>query len=587
MLRCPRCQRANPDEAVFCHFDGAELRPAHGDGNVVRTARLPHEFVFPSGRRCTTYDELAQGCQEEWEVARGLLQQGAFRHFLTGLGRMDLAHSAQKALSQPDADSALDSFVNTLPVTTHSSPKLDLSPRRFMLGSLRAGERREVHLTILNHGKGLLRGTLTIGEGGTWLLLGDGSGRGECQLRAAREQDITLIVDTRGLPAPQTYSSKLTVISNGGVVEVPVRLDLTVNPFPHGPFQGAASTREIAERMKAQPKAAAPLLESGAIARWFASNGWTYPVQGETAKGVAAVQQFFEGMGLSKPPPVHLSEQDVHVRCHYPETVGRQVVLRTEAKKWVYAHVRSTVPWLRPTAPQVSGPQQAVIPFEVDSRLLAGNGAAHEGRLQVAANAGQQLTVRVRVEVEGAAFAELARPRVERPPEKPPEPEAPRVRRPFVAGALTGLLLRLFLAVPGDLYARVVAAPPGPTPAGGFATWLEPPVIDGAFVRPIVLTTWWLGAVVGFLLLRRRGGRPADTLGGLIAGAVFGLVGSATLACLLPALDAVPRGLWGLLGRPGGPAWVWTPLWVGLAAGWWALVGGAVGWLRGRRAPAS
>src|SRR5262249_35940553 len=134
MLRCPRCQRANPDEAVFCHFDGAELRPAHGDGNAARTSRLPHEFVFPSGRRCATYDELAQGCQEEWEVARGLLQQGAFRHFLTTVGRMDLAHSAQKALSQPDADSALDSFVGALPVTAHSGPKLDLSPRRLMFG---------------------------------------------------------------------------------------------------------------------------------------------------------------------------------------------------------------------------------------------------------------------------------------------------------------------------------------------------------------------------------------------------------------------------------------------------------------------
>src|SRR5207244_3403526 len=99
-------------------------------------------------------------------------------------------------------DSALDSFVSTLPVTTHSSPKLDLSPRRLMLGSMRAGDRREVHLTILNHGKGLLRGTLTIGEGSTWILLGDGSTRNECQLRVAREQDITLIVDTRGLPAP-------------------------------------------------------------------------------------------------------------------------------------------------------------------------------------------------------------------------------------------------------------------------------------------------------------------------------------------------------------------------------------------------
>jgi hypothetical protein len=28
-LFCPRCRRANPSFAVFCHFDGIELRPAH------------------------------------------------------------------------------------------------------------------------------------------------------------------------------------------------------------------------------------------------------------------------------------------------------------------------------------------------------------------------------------------------------------------------------------------------------------------------------------------------------------------------------------------------------------------------------
>ena len=36
---------------------------------------MPHEFVFPSGRYCRTFDEFAQGCQEEWEVAKGLLQE--------------------------------------------------------------------------------------------------------------------------------------------------------------------------------------------------------------------------------------------------------------------------------------------------------------------------------------------------------------------------------------------------------------------------------------------------------------------------------------------------------------------------------
>ena len=87
-LACPRCQRANPDEAVFCYFDGAELRPVPG---VSRQAanQLPHEFVFPSGRRCRTYEDLVQGCQYEWEDARDLLQRGEFQQYLARIDAMD------------------------------------------------------------------------------------------------------------------------------------------------------------------------------------------------------------------------------------------------------------------------------------------------------------------------------------------------------------------------------------------------------------------------------------------------------------------------------------------------------------------
>src|SRR5689334_6730741 len=43
---CPRCQRANPHEAVFCYFDGVVLR--QGVAGVALPAQLPQEFIFPS-----------------------------------------------------------------------------------------------------------------------------------------------------------------------------------------------------------------------------------------------------------------------------------------------------------------------------------------------------------------------------------------------------------------------------------------------------------------------------------------------------------------------------------------------------------
>ena len=134
------------------------------------------------------------------------------------------------------------------------------------------------------------------------------------------------------------------------------------------------------------------------MARWFASNGWAYPVPGPPAPGVAAVQQFFECMGLSKPPPLQLSETAFSYQLIPPETQSGQFTLRTSAKKWVYGMADSDKPWLRITTPVAAGPQQAQFTFEIDSRLMEKN-QVHEGTVQLIANAGQKLSVRVVVAV--------------------------------------------------------------------------------------------------------------------------------------------------------------------------------------------
>src|SRR5260370_12482439 len=176
----------------------------------------------------------------------------------------------------------------------------------------------------------MLQGTLKVTEGGQWLRLAGGS-NGECSLRIVNDQNISLHVDTKGMPAAQTYGGKLTVITNGGVVEVPVRMDLMAQPFPRPPFQGAKTPREMAERMRTQPKAAVPLLENGEISRWFAGNGWNYPVRGTPARGVAGIQQFFEAMGLSKPPAVMVAQPGVRFSCTLPESPPFQLAFHTPA----------------------------------------------------------------------------------------------------------------------------------------------------------------------------------------------------------------------------------------------------------------
>src|SRR3954470_21921886 len=99
-LSCPKCSRINPDDALYCHQDGQTLRgyqsPAHPD-------RLLRPFVFPSGRKCNTFNELVIACQDQWDEARGFLKSGLFSTFLGGLGRMDLAQAAEEAAKYPDA----------------------------------------------------------------------------------------------------------------------------------------------------------------------------------------------------------------------------------------------------------------------------------------------------------------------------------------------------------------------------------------------------------------------------------------------------------------------------------------------------
>jgi hypothetical protein len=577
----------------------------HAGGALPVAGQLPREFTFPSGRRCRTLDDFVQGCQYEWEDARDLLRRGDFATFFTSIGRMDLAQAARETDRQTDADILLHNFLSNLPVQTVAGPRLDLHPRRLVLGKVKPGESKQLRLQVQNTGKGLLQGRVTVTEGANWLWVesdqrglresGSGSTGRTCALKTAREQVVTLRVDTRGLPAPQSYTAKLTVITNGGIAEVPVGLDLKAVAFAQPPFQGAATPREMAERMRANPKAAVPLLENGEIQRWFATNGWAYPVCGVPARGVAAVQQFFEAMGLSRPPPVQLSESEVHCLLVAPEVQQRNVILRTTVKKWVYAQVDSDVPWLRVLTSNVAGAQNAAIGFEIDSSLMDTD-RVHNGVLKIVANGGQTLALRVRVDVRA-----------------PRRPFTRRLFGSFLTVALVALTYRLLFALPGDLFARVLAAPGEPPlaeveeppapgtreyeerwlPPGSPESWARPAIREKGYLRRFVLATWWVGTLLGAWLVWRRRGPGAlgsgpetvpqrgwgDVISGALAGTMAGVAVAVTAACLLTVGDAVPRQLLARFAEAAtsSSAWLWTPVWIVVAVLWWAVVGAGAG----------
>jgi hypothetical protein len=409
-----------------------------------------------------------------------------------------------------------------------------------------------------------LHGTLSVAGGVVWLRAGNGQVSSECPIKTHREQEIVLRIDARGLSAPQRYTAKLTVITNGGIVEVPVGMEIAAQPFPCQPFQGVGSPRELAERMRSQPKVAVPLLESGEIASWFAANGWAYPVAGSRANGVAAVQQFFEGMGLSKPPTVNLLEENVQLFCEAGEKVLGQIGLRTDARKWVYAKADADVPWLRVTTPTVSGPQQAVVSFEASARKLRPD-EAFEGHIKIVANAGQELSACVRLGVLRRQRRETGTP----------------VTRSVLTGAITGGLFRLLVASLGATYALVLSGESG-SPASG----LHPLQDDQHFAKSLVVATACLGAGFGAFLGGRLGRRKTDILCGIIAGTVAGLAGGATLAAIAPAADVVPRYvLQRLVTAPGTSAapssGIWTAILIVLATLSWGIIGGVLGGVLG------
>jgi hypothetical protein len=611
--------------------------------------RLPNEFIFPSGRRCKTFDELAQGCQEEWSAARDLLMRGVFAQFFRSCSRADLVRAANDAKAHANPDIGLTTFLTALPGTRTQTPKLDLHPRRILLGKLVVGESKTMPLMVTNQGQGMLQGTVSVTDGQDWLSLSETKAVHEIAINTVREQVVKLTINTKGVAAGQTYGAKLTVVTNGGVVEVPLRMDLAAQPFTKPPFQGVRTQRELAEKMRSQPKAAGPVLESGEVQRWFALNGWTYPVHGAQIRGVGGVQQFFEGMGVSKPPLVHLSKNELRLTCRYKDSVRAQVTLQTVAKKWVYAQLTSDSPWLKLPNPQVSGPQHATIPLEIDTNLW-NLGAIGEGKVTLEANGGQKLALNVTIEVQGAPaiqkpklpapatapvptpisttipIAEGPAPYVPAGSSMPQMETAPSIGLPagtvrFVPALITTVLLCLALRVVlipfVDMLGRPSVAHSAATKLGfklndksrveRIGGWLELPwlsILGGAngsfeadvfepgsekkidyvdfrhyfssyFIRWFMLSTFWIGALIGALVVLRHGGTH-DLPWGIVAGTFAGFAVSATLAAFFLVVEMAPHALWHFsVGAHGGAAFLF--LWVVFAVFCWLLVGVGLG----------
>ena len=384
MQRCPRCLRANPADASFCHHDGIPLDTLHIPGRD----HFHREWRFPSGRTCRNLDQLAQGCLAEWVEARNALVRREFAAFFQENNRPDLARLVPPA--EPDAEIALQSMLERLPTQVKAKPALDVVPRRLHLPDIGRGEDRKAILTVVNRGTGLLHGDLAVADA-HWLKTNT------TRIKARTEQPVEITIDSRALPALGSYFARLQVRTNGGTVEVPVQVDVSVRGVP---FQGShvSDPQDLAKVMLGRPKAAAKWLAEGYVRKLFDQEGWDFPIRGPLAPSLGAVQQYFEALKLSHVPRVALDAAGFDITCEFPEVVTRAITLSTTSKKWVYAFVESGVLWLKPRELAVAGGRQVDVVFDIDSEMME-PGRTHEGVVQLTVNGGIEHTVLVRVDV--------------------------------------------------------------------------------------------------------------------------------------------------------------------------------------------
>jgi hypothetical protein len=397
---CRQCARVNPADAVFCYWDGALLAGGAGGPINAGSAPFPSQFVFPGGQVCRNFDQLATACLQHWPAAVDLLKQGFFASFFGAMGRPDLAKAAQQAATYPDADRGLDQLLAKLPTNVLDPPRLKVEPTVISLGILPMGADRILDLNLRNQGMRLVSGSII--SDCKWLSFGDGQGATQKLFQLRDEATIRVHVKGQFLRAGnQPLEGRLLVDSNGGSSMVAVRADVPITPFTEGALAGSLTPRQIAEKARAHPKETVGFFEKGLVAQWFTKNGWIYPVKGPSVGGLGGVQQFFEALGLAKPPKVELRTHSIKITGNPGQTRTAVLEVGTLEKKHVFAYAVSDKHWVVPgVQPKDSKtPTSVVLPLTIFVPPTPGE--TQQANIVVTANGNQKFSVPLTLTVNG------------------------------------------------------------------------------------------------------------------------------------------------------------------------------------------
>ncbi|MBX9678377.1 MAG: PPC domain-containing protein [Gemmataceae bacterium] len=400
---CPACSRLNPAGAVYCHYDGRNLTgsPQTGALNVGGMA-FAMPFCFADGRSCANFNQLALACDERWDESKDLLREGTWASFFTAVGRLDLAAAAKEAAKESDRDVGLSRLLEKFPVDTQTlrPPKLAVPTKEENLGTLAPGTNKKFELMLSNQGMLVLRGMIFTDC--DWLAFGTPSGGNQKIFQTRGVFSIPVHVIGHKLRAGlKPLQGEIVIDTNGGTITIPIKAVVPTQPFPKGKYAndslaGARTPRELAVKAKEAPADAGMLFEQGAVKSWYTENGWTYPVEGTIGSGKAAVQQFFEALGLTKPPVVELQTESITVSGVPGEKIIKKIVIGTKETKPVYAQGASNQSWVNVGVVKFKG-TSVTLPIEITVPSKPGQHA--EAAIHIHANGRKQFTVPVSVTI--------------------------------------------------------------------------------------------------------------------------------------------------------------------------------------------
>jgi hypothetical protein len=331
--------------------------------------------------------------------------------------------AAQEAAKFPDIDRGLDQQLAKLPTRALQAPQLQAEPSEINLGQLKVNEDRASELHLTNLGMRLLYGTVT--SDCKWLTLGDAPGHLEKMFQFGSDSVIPIQVRGQHLRAgTKPVEGHLVIDSNGGTKSVTFKADVPITPYTEGLFAGAVTPRQIAEKAKANPKDAASYFERGDIAKWYAGNGWNYPVQGPIMSGMGSIQQFFEALGVAKAPKVEFEPKTLDLSGAVGKTLETSIEVTTADRKVVYGWASCDQRWVEVGRTKLSG-KSATIPITI--QIPSPCPPTLEATLNVVGNGNQKAAVPLKVKVAGGIAGVVLQQEEESVPIEIIEEETPMV----------------------------------------------------------------------------------------------------------------------------------------------------------------